>query len=152
MASKHFQKQKQAKQEKRLSTFFSPQKTQDSNDDPSLDSSIAMTPSSAESAAVTTEIIKTLLDNTLKEIQEKSTDPQNAISRVLTRIQTIEEKQEHIEFQIQTLKDTHKETEMKVNQLETKIADLEDRARRTNLKFRNIPENITNDKLKDFMK
>ncbi|XP_063302247.1 AF4/FMR2 family member 4-like [Pelobates fuscus] len=147
---------KSLKQEKRLSKFFSPHKTQDTNEDLSPDSFTETTLPPIEPPIITIEIIKSLLDNTLKEIkkeiQKNSIDLKNDISKVLTRMQTIEEKQDHTEFQIQSFKESHKEMERKLEQLEAKIADLEDRARRTNLKFRNIPEGITNDKLKDFLK
>ncbi|CAH2328733.1 LINE-1 type transposase domain-containing 1 [Pelobates cultripes] len=59
--------------------------------------------------------------------------------------------EEDIVFQLQAVKDTQIKTELKLKEMEDKMCELEDRSRRLNLRFRNIPEDILDAQLYDFL-
>ncbi|CAH2293025.1 Hypothetical predicted protein [Pelobates cultripes] len=104
---------------------------------------------------VTPPFLKKCLEDLSKDIKKDLSDTFSDIKMDLAelkeRIHKLEEKEEDIVFLLQAVKDTQIKTEWKLKEMEDKMCELEDRARRLNLRFRNIPEDILDAQLYDFL-
>ncbi|CAH2251393.1 Hypothetical predicted protein [Pelobates cultripes] len=147
------------KQEKRLSAFFVPQDSQDGVEQSSMESlqtGLGASPIKLlDKEVVTPSFLKKCLDDLSKEIKKDLSDTFSDIKTDLVelkeRLYKLEEKEEDTAFQLQAVKDTQIKMELKLKELEDKTCELEDRTRRLNLRFRNIPEDILDAQLYDFL-
>ncbi|CAH2282686.1 Hypothetical predicted protein [Pelobates cultripes] len=86
------------------------------------------------------------------DLLEKFLDIKMDLSSLAGRLQRIEDRQENVDQQLQDLKVAQIKLTEKYNIMEDKLRDLEDRSRSLNLRFRNVPEDITDEKLLDYLK
>ncbi|CAH2223030.1 Hypothetical predicted protein [Pelobates cultripes] len=109
-----------------------------------------------EREMVTPSFLKACMEDLSMDIKfdllEKFLDIKKDLSSLAGRLQRIEDRQENVDQQLQDLKEAQTKLTEKYVILEDKLCDLEDRSRRLNLRFRNIPEDITEDKLQDYLK
>ncbi|CAH2301140.1 Hypothetical predicted protein [Pelobates cultripes] len=105
---------------------------------------------------VTQDFLVVKIDAQLAYITKQITNSFTAIKKEIAdlslNISSVEGKISKMEEQLTTLQGANNDIDNKVYQINMKLRDLEDRSRHCNLWFRNIPEDITHDQLKDFLR
>ncbi|CAH2246070.1 Hypothetical predicted protein [Pelobates cultripes] len=108
-----------------------------------------------QSNYVTQYFLVAKLDAQLTSINKQITNSFIAIKTELAdlsmKVTCVEEKITKMDEQLTTLQGADNNIDNKVYQINLKLRDLEDHAKRCNLRFRNVPEDITQDQRKDFL-
>ncbi|CAH2324978.1 Hypothetical predicted protein [Pelobates cultripes] len=124
---------------------------------------INMDPSMTQESSPVPETMKEILQDQLKSLLEAQfnmlkqdmlkslEDIKQDTNRIAISVQAMEKKLVLFDNQLGTVNETVQSLTNKTLILEHKIAALEDRSRQFNLRLRGIPEEITTEKLKDYL-
>ncbi|CAH2300459.1 Hypothetical predicted protein [Pelobates cultripes] len=152
----------QTEKSKNPSSFFSP--GQKSNVEKNLESSIMyssksedfnQSPSSQTENYITTDFLKHCLEEQLvaitAEFNKNTAETKKQFLEILEKLKQSEEKITALEYESRANKEQNEQLYNQMRQIEGKLGDLEDRLRRNNLRIRNVPEEITQDKIPEYL-
>ncbi|CAH2299068.1 Hypothetical predicted protein [Pelobates cultripes] len=167
MATKKSQEDRKKKEkkdlqsDKRLSGYFSPapsqQKTQINPEDSeeNLETNYSLIKEAQIKTPMTEDVLTKNLEKFHRAIGEDMTANMRELKQEFKMIQVklaeMEENLKKFEKKHNTCQETIAGLTNKIGVLETKICDMEDRSRRANIRIRNIPEEVSNEKLEGFL-